>query len=336
MEELAVCCKGTTLNGAQCARSTGLSPSGYCRQHINQDGNDQAIDPKNNNNNVTSNVGPSPVPKPQLVKPSTPQNKQQQEMADSNSEFGSRSDVSSQLSSQQEQGELPRCEATAVTTKMRCKKFVSVANERFCPAHGGAQLKARIVLPLCRAVSQRNRTPCKNHVSAPNEQFCSHHGGKSKNVRMVLVQPSDIKSDNNNNNNNNNVAVDAGNKVNWSSIQAVCLEFVIETHPQSKCHCSTTKPCKKRTIVQWAQKAAKLAQSSPESSIFGAYPNELAALMPQNNHALFSDLFLAVELFGSNMSFLPQLFYHVEQSFQEEVLASSQGGASDERGQRHG
>lgn len=121
-------------------------------------------------------------------------------------------------------------------------------------------------------------------------------------------------------------------QVNWGNIQGACLEFVLETHLASKCQCGPAKPCKQMVLVQWAQKAAKVAQNSPGASIFGARANELASLTPRDNHGLFADLFLAVKLFGNNMSFVPQLFHHMQQSFQDRPKVATPPPASSIEG----
>ena len=106
--------------------------------------------------------------------------------------------------------------------------------------------------------------------------------------------------------------------VNWSEVQSACLEFILNTHPASGCPCTAQEPCQSFALVLWAQKASKIAHASPGKSLFGAPQAQLSTLLPEKNHDLFADLFLAVQLFGGNMSIVPQLFQHIQHSFPKE------------------
>jgi hypothetical protein len=106
----------------------------------------------------------------------------------------------------------------------------------------------------------------------------------------------------------------------------------METHPKSQCKCSTSaEPCQGMKIVMWAQAMVQLAQQqqqqhnqletqgTPSSgSIFDAKVSDLVKFIPANVAAgdntknLFSDLYLAVSMFGSNIFFLPRFFQHIQ------------------------
>lgn len=289
--DATVTCQGKTANGSQCTRSTALNEAGFCYQHAQQQQNTTLKEEKNVVNLVDSESVSN---------------------SNNNSVDG-----------------LPRCVAIAVTTKNRCKKNVSVAGEQYCPAHGGAQIKAKVHLPKCQALSQRNRTPCKNTVSIHGESFCSHHGGKAKGLRQVLIQDGSpaaqslARSGSNSSSSSSNSSSIGGSggggsasmDMNWSEVQRVCLEFLLVTHPGSGCTCSPDKPCPSMSLVFWAQKAMKVSEAAPGKSVFGAPLAQLSTLLPEQNNHLFQDLYLAVKLFGNNLSLVPQLFHHIQRSF---------------------
>ena len=205
MEEVS--CKGKTSTGAQCTRTTGLSKTGFCFQHAKQQQqqsrskegtgeseqhlvSDNVEEEIEDSSNVV--IGPSKAQTPHPEKPEIFKKQQQPPPAAakrtdtiindnnsvevisvdsrSNSQEGSSSNNknnSSDNSQQAEDNELPRCTAIAATTKKRCKKFVSVAGEHHCPAHGGAQIRAKTMLPSCQALSAkiarhaRTRSACR-------------------------------------------------------------------------------------------------------------------------------------------------------------------------------
>ena len=353
MEEVS--CKGKTSTGAQCNRTTGLSKTGFCFQHAKQQlqgrinkEEESEQHPVNVEDDIqdSSNVviGPSKAQTPHPKKPELFKKQQQPPPAaasakrtdtiinDNNSvevisvdsrsnsqvQEGSSSNDNNNSSDQVEEGELPRCTAIAATTKKRCKKFVSVAGEHHCPAHGGAQIRAKMALPQCQALSAKNRTPCKNKISMQGENFCSHHGGKQRGLRQVLVQDPSLS-----NSSEGRILVPGTPPhglhradVNWADIQHRCLIFVLENH--GACTCTMEEPCQSFALVLWAQKASKIAHASPGKSLFGATQAQLSTLLPEQNHGLFADLNLAVQLFGGNMSIVPQLFQHIQNSFPKE------------------
>jgi hypothetical protein len=286
-------CKGKTAGGLSCNRTTRLNDQGYCFQHSNQQ-----------------------------------QQQKEGDAAQSSSDKGSQEEEEGEVEEEEEEVEeveeeveaFPQCQAVAATTKQRCKKLVSVAQERFCPAHGGQQLKIKLVRAPCQAVSHHSNSPCKSKVSAAREIFCRHHGGKSKSARKVqlgAIVPAIAAV----------IAAPAipqqqqqpqNNDVNWAQVQGVCLQFVMETHPQSGCQCTPDQPCKQFALVKWVQRAAKVAQRSPGGLLVAAITTaDLAPLAPENNNDLFADLFLAVQLFGGdNMTVVSQVFQRIQQQQQ--------------------
>jgi hypothetical protein len=183
------------------------------------------------------------------------------------------------------------------------------------------------VSTACRAIAQSSGQPCKKSVAAAGEQFCSHHGGKAKTIRRVMVQAVAPRVQSGTaavslrraatvGSGGSTIKRDEPIDVNLTSLQSKCLQFLVYSHPQSGCKCTIDQPCKGIALVQWSQAVCKLAQSAPGSSIFAVPQNNLAALVPHGNNDLFVDLFQAVKIFGSNVFFLPQLFQHIQRSFQ--------------------
>jgi hypothetical protein len=291
-------CRGTKSDGSNCTRTLGLNAGGYCYQHTQQD-----------------IIAPSTPVAPPVAPPVQSANSFTRE---SSSTFGSNNNSNNEP----EQDAQQRCSATATTTRTRCKKLVSMAGERFCPAHGGAQLKQKVASPMCNAVSQRSGEACKNHISVAGEAFCSHHGGKRKTVQRLLIQApptSSLLSMF-----TNPLLIPRGSSsnlqdVNWTNIQNACVHFVLDTHIHSKCNCvSTEQPCRRIVILQWVQALSKLASASPGASIVSAHASDLAMFIPttaatdNTTSSLFSDLYIAVEIFGTDISFLPHLFKHIQ------------------------
>ena len=191
------------------------------------------------------------------------------------------------------------------------------------------------MLPSCQALSAKNRTPCKNKVSMQGENFCSHHGGRQRGFRQVLVQDPSLSVSNEGGANEGRAndggrivlvpgtpqqAFRHGGDVNWSEVQNACLDYILNVHPASGCPCTAQDPCQSFALVLWAQKASKITQSSPGKSLFGVPVAQLNTLLPEQNHDLFQDVLAAVKLFGGgNVSFVPQLFQHIQQSFPKDV-----------------
>ncbi len=109
----------------------------------------------------------------------------------------------------------------------------------------------------------------------------------------------------------------------WAEIQAQSMHYLMETHPKSQCQCnSSAEPCQGMKLVMWAQAMVQLAQQqrqqhgSQSASIFDAKVSDLVKFIPTNlpgdNKNLFSDLYLAVSMFGSNIFFLPRFYQHIQ------------------------
>jgi hypothetical protein len=237
--------------------------------------------------------------------------------------------TSDSLDDQPQQQELQQCNAIAASTRVRCRKFASLPGQTYCASHGGAQLRPKVVMPPCQAISQRSRQPCKNSAS-DGSSFCSHHGGQAKSIRRILVQQqgpmpqvrqptttlhrmATVRSATQALDSSSASAMD----VNVTSLQTKCLQFLVEGHPKSKCPCTTDAPCTGLALAKWAQLVISLAQNAPGSSIFAVSQTRLASLAPHSHNDLFADLFEAVNLFGSDVFFLPQLYQHMQRSFQQ-------------------
>jgi hypothetical protein len=230
-------------------------------------------------------------------------------------------------------GDLPRCTAIAKTTGQQCCKRVSLNGETKCPKHGGKQIKLMSTLPMCGAISRSTRQPCQNHVTFAGQKFCAFHGGltfRSAATMAVAVTPQQqqqpatftpsIKQP------TLVLREEYENPRGWAEIQAQSMKYLMETHPKSQCKCSTSaEPCQGMKIVMWAQAMVQLAQqqqqgpssSSTTASIFDAKVSDLVKFIPTNtaagdNKNLFSDLYLAVSMFGSNIFFLPRFYQHIQ------------------------
>jgi hypothetical protein len=237
-------------------------------------------------------------------------------------------------------GDLPRCTAIAKTTGQQCCKRVSFAGETKCPKHGGKQIKLVSTLPMCGAISRSTRQPCQNHVTFAGQKFCAFHGGLTFRSAAMAVTPSfapqqhqqpaiftpSIKPQQQQQQQHNMLREEYENPRGWAEIQAQSMKYLMETHPKSQCKCSTSaEPCQGMKIVMWAQAIVQLAQqqqqgpssSSTTASIFGAKVSDLVKFIPTNaaagdNKNLFSDLYQAVLMFGSNIFFLPRFYQHIQ------------------------
>jgi hypothetical protein len=326
MESLAASsCRGLTKTGTQCARQVNLSENGYCYQHVDQDNEPESpaqlpsLDP------------PSAVPEPFTIPATfnpvlvTPSPVRQ-------SDGNSNNDDDSQQQSVDDTDQKGRCHAISNSTRTRCKKMVSVVGQRFCPSHGGTQIRAKIILAMCSAVSKTTRLPCKNHVAIVGQKFCNHHGGLAKTSSIVeqqnmqqqnIAYPMTLNPVTLFPPSPNTVTMTttaplalanpAVTKIIWSEIQASCVNYLLDVHPMLQCVCTPNEPCKGMALIKWIQPLARLAQSSPGMSILNASAKDLVAFVPTaaNKHP-FADLYLAVEMFGTNISFLPQLFKHIQ------------------------
>jgi hypothetical protein len=232
-------------------------------------------------------------------------------------------------------GDLPRCTAIAKTTGQQCCKRVSLNGETKCPKHGGKQIKLVSTLPMCGAISRSTRQPCQNHVTFAGQKFCAFHGGltfRSAATMAVAVTPQrqqqpaiftpPLKPQQ-----HNLMREEYENPRGWAEIQAQSMKYLMETHPKSQCKCSTSaEPCQGMKIVMWAQAMVQLAQQhhqletqgTPSSaSIFNAKVSDLVKFIPStqqggDNKNLFSDLYQAVSMFGSNIFFLPRFYQHIQ------------------------
>jgi hypothetical protein len=236
-------------------------------------------------------------------------------------------------------GDLPRCTAIAKTTGQQCCKRVSLNGETKCPKHGGKQIKLVSTLPMCGAISRSTRQPCQNHVTFAGQKFCAFHGGltfRSAATMAVAVTPQrqqqpatftpSIKQP------TLVLREEYENPRGWAEIQTQSMKYLMETHPKSQCKCSTSaEPCQGMKIVMWAQALVQFAQQqhhqhnqletqgtpSSTTSIFDAKVSDLVKFIPSNvaagdNKNLFSDLYQAVSMFGSNIFFLPRFFQHIQ------------------------
>jgi hypothetical protein len=227
-------------------------------------------------------------------------------------------------------GDLPRCTAIAKSTGQRCCKRVSLTGETLCPRHGGRQIKLVSTLPMCEAISKSTRSQCLNRVSFAGQTRCSFHGGSSLRLAVApspeqqpatftpSMKPTIVLRE------------EYENPRGWAEIQTRCLQYLIDDHPKSQCKCSTSaEPCQGIRLVMWAQALVQLAQQQQHnqletqqqqqgsSSIFDAKVSDLVKFIPSNmvgndNKSLFSDLYLAVSMFGSNIFFLPRFYQHIQ------------------------
>jgi hypothetical protein len=232
-------------------------------------------------------------------------------------------------------GDLPRCTAIAKTTGQRCCKLVSFAGEIKCPRHGGKQIKLPSTLPMCGAISKTSRQPCLNRVHFAGQTRCAVHGGSTLRLAVASMTPQvhqqpatftpPLKPQQ-----HNMLREEYENPRGWAEIQAQSMKYLMETHPKSQCKCaSTAQACSGMRIVMWAQALLQLAQQqqqqletqqqpgSSSASIFDAKVSDLVKFIPTNmagndNKNLFSDLYLAVSMFGSNIFFLPRFYQHIQ------------------------
>lgn len=385
-------CRGTNVDGSQCRRIHKLNENKYCHSHVWQD---PAHNP-NNGNGVEQHPG--------IIKSHHMQQQQQQE-AESDSSFQNQSSINSNnidnddimdlltLPQQQQQplviddpppsaaipapppvappakrdkGNLPRCDAIAKSTGSQCLRKVSLLGERFCPTHGGKQIRPVNNFPKCNAISKTTRQPCQNNASGPNQMFCHIHGGAGavmaalqrglspispsspstppRTLITTTTTPAVIHHDNGYNEDETSSSSSFDNPRCWAEVQSVCLEFIMKTHPASKCPCASTRPCQSMQLVMFMQDLTKLAQKQQASTIFNTKMQDVLRFIPrrrqQHHHhnninddiiediddsnnndsapssssgrGLFSDLFLAVAMFGTNVFFLPRFFHHIQ------------------------
>jgi hypothetical protein len=319
-------CKGVNVSdGMPCKRNQKLSTTGFCFQHLKQDPS------YNEAEAMPRTPAPFPAFQQQQPQPHKEAEVERQSMSSSNSnnddviERGNtKQDLSSAFSaasssssgsvvvSAQQKGDLPRCNAIAKSTGQQCCKRVSLAGESLCPRHGGKQIRVASMLPMCSATSKSTRQPCQNHVSGSGHAFCTIHNNQTVLRKSTLVQlmappaPKPLPEEYENPNGC------------WANIQVQCMRYLMETHPKSKCQCSSSvEPCQGIRLVMWAQAMVQLAQQggSPNaSSIFDAKVSDLVKFIPQPGHSnnLFSDLYLAVSMFGTNIFFLPRFYQHIQ------------------------
>lgn len=290
-KENQIVCQGVTSDGQACKRGQSLSAgNGFCFQHQSQG-----------------------ILQQQEVLEQLEQDSMEMDVE---MEVESSSSSSSSSEEDDEEETLTRCTAIASTTKLRCKKLVSLAGETLCPAHGGQQLRAKLNLAMCQARSKTTRQPCKKHVNFAGERFCSHHGGRKVNDAAPLTivnQPAAILAQ-------------REEEPNWNALNQASMTFLLVTHQEQGCECTLSHPCKGMALVHWVQLLIKLAQdnaslvsSSSNASILSVKnPNVFISLTPAHNTnnspscTLFGDMYLAVEIFGPAIYFLPKLFAHMQ------------------------
>jgi hypothetical protein len=324
-------CKGINASdGQSCKRTTKLSATGYCYQHSRQD-------PLYNEPVAATQMPPTQklmVTAQHAVEKgghsSKNDNSERSNTGESLSSVlsaGSSSSAVSALSGSvpTSKGDMPRCTAIAKSTGLQCCKRVSFADETRCPRHSGRQIKLASALPFCTAISKSTRQQCLNHVSFAGQTLCAIHGGST--LRMAAISPVQ-----------RNVLAMAAPMApvpkqqklqqeskeyeeprGWANIQVRCMTYLMDTHPKSKCQCSASaEPCQGMKIVLWAQALVQLAQQqeASQSTIFKAKVSDLVQFIPTtnvgDNKNLFSDLYAAVRMFGSNIFFLPRFYQHIQ------------------------
>jgi hypothetical protein len=329
-------CSGTTAEGFQCRR-TQLNQHGYCYHHAAHD--PQAVDAQTPQLQPPQKSIPIPETMSRVRSDSLPNNsnnsgsseEQQYQPKAAASAEPSVSVASNDNNSQ----ELPRCIAIAKSTGLQCKKHVSIMGQLQCPRHGGKQLKIANTLQMCAAISRTTRSPCKNQVTTHGASFCTAHGGGglkvSNNISPSPIPqlqrtpstPGDLLPSSMEDNHGEL------NARSWGEIQAKCIQFLMETHPKSGCRCnSSTEPCKGIKIVMWAQSLVQLAQTPAQTtgtpSVFKANIADLLRFNPlSNDNGLFSDLYLAVAMFGAPIFFLPRFYSHLQNEVVVKVRAAS-------------
>lgn len=287
-------CKGKTSQGQPCRRNQKLSTTGYCYQHLDQD----PTTPKKQVLVPTKDVVD------EIVNSSSSSSSSEQEQAQS-------SNIDN-TNNNNNDNNLSRCKAVASTTNQRCKRLVSFAGEEFCPLHGGRQHKAKVDLPLCEARSKRTRQQCKNRVTNAGQRYCHIHGAKSSYPSSSSSPVVEFSSEEPLQQQQQQQPLSHAEK--WAKIQAQCLHFVTDIHPRGNCKCTPENPCRGITLVKRMQQMSQIAASAPQSNIFEARHSELAKVLPATGNDIFADLFLAVQLFGSNVFILPQLFFHIQRN----------------------
>ena len=289
-------CNGSNVSdGLPCRRNQKLNPNGFCYQHLKQDPSyneaeamprtpapfamsqqqqrlqqQEANEERRSMSSSSSGVGPSNA---------SNNNSNNEEVERSHTSGGG--DLSSAFSASasasgsalaavaaagSQKGDLPRCTAIAKSTGQVCCKRVSLAGEVLCPRHGGRQIKLASMLPMCSAISKSTRQPCLNHVTTPGNVFCTIHTTPTALARSPLLamyqlpqprQPQPALSSS---------AMkpepeEYENPRGWANMQLQCIRFLMHTHPQSACPCSTSaEPCQKMRLVMWAQGMIQLAQ----------------------------------------------------------------------------
>jgi hypothetical protein len=186
---------------------------------------------------------------------------------------------------------------------------------------------------MCSAISKSTRQPCQNHVSGPGYAFCTIHNNQNvlgKTTLIQLLPPAPQKQPSF----SSKPLPEEYENANgcWANIQVQCMRYLMETYPKSKCQCSSSvEPCQGMRLVMWAQAMVQLAQQqkgSPHSnhanSIFDAKVSDLVKFIPSTgqqhgySNQLFSDLYLAMSMFGSNIFFLPRFYQHIQQKANSE------------------
>lgn len=292
-KENQIVCQGVTSDGQACKRGQSSSAgNGFCFQHQSQ-----------------GILQQQEVVLEQL----------EQDSMEMDVDMDVESSSSSSSEEDDEEETLTRCTAIATTTKLRCKKLVSLAGETLCPAHGGQQLRAKLNLAMCQARSKTTRQPCKKHVNFAGERFCSHHGGRKVNdaAPAIVNQPVAVLTQ-----------PKQENEVepNWNALNQASMTFLLVTHQEQGCECTLSHPCKGMALVHWVQLLIKLAQDNvsllPSTSLSSILsiknPSVFISLTPGHNTnnspscTLFGDMYLAVEIFGPAIYFLPKLFAHMQ------------------------
>jgi hypothetical protein len=307
---------------------TQLLPTQQLQQQVQQE--------KGEDERRSASIGPS-------VEGGGGQNSNNEELERSHtdpSSVSASSSASTSGSSSVSKGDLPRCTAIAKTTGQQCCKRVSLNGETKCPKHGGKQIKLVSTLPMCGAISKSTRQPCQNHVTFAGQKFCSFHGGMTfraaagtPSFALHQQQPATFTPPLKPQQHQHNMLMreEYENPRGWAEIQAQSMKYLMETHPKSQCQCSTSaEPCQGMKIVMWAQALVQLAHQQHQhqletqgghstASIFDAKVSDLVKFIPttvamagNDNKNLFSDLYLAVSMFGSNIFFLPRFYQHIQ------------------------
>jgi hypothetical protein len=319
-KETQIICQGVTSDGQACKRGQSSSAgNGFCYQHQSQ----------------------GILQQQEVVLEQLEQDSMEMDIDEEDEDHQDEEDEEDEDEGHQQEEEeetLTRCTAITSTTKLRCKKLVSLAGETLCPAHGGQQLRAKLNLAMCQAQSKTTRQPCKKHVNFAGERFCSHHGGRKVNdaappAIVVTNQPAAT------------LTLPKEEPV-WNALNQASMTFLLVTHQEQGCKCTLSHPCKGMALVHWVQLLIKLAQdnvslvpSTTLSSILSVKnPSVFILLTPGHNTnnspscTLFGDMYLAVEIFGPAIYFLPKLFAHMQTLLPSRHL---QPNASNQQGNQH-